>query len=277
MKANYAPFMDRLIKKYEGGYGWNKSDPGGPTKYGITCYDLAEHRGQTMNSMEGWAADVRAMSLAEAETIYAEKYAAAVMFNDLPNGIDCVMMDYAVNSGPARAVRVAYALFKMPQKARMSEWLLEELRNCDAKWFINAMCDERLAFMHRIRGGRSWKKFGRGWQRRVDDLREYTLSLAVSKKPVAADDLSKVTTPKASNVDPMLKDHAVAGTVATSFAAGAGQHLSQPDQVSPVFFIGIVAAVIAAGVVFYFIKKRAAAKADETVVLPPRVEAHGVA
>ena len=75
MEENYSAFCSRMIKKYEGGYCWDKGDPGGPTKYGITCYDLAEHRGRKMSSMSTWAPIVRSMPLSEAEEIYAKKYA----------------------------------------------------------------------------------------------------------------------------------------------------------------------------------------------------------
>ena len=98
-----------MISRYEGGYCWDKEDPGGPTKYGITCYDLAEHRGKRMTSMAAWASIVRDMPLSEAEDIYEIKYARAVSFAALPAGVDCVMMDYGVNSGIGRVNRVARA------------------------------------------------------------------------------------------------------------------------------------------------------------------------
>ena len=60
MQSTYKAFIDRVIDKYEGGYGWDKDDKGGPTKYGITCYDLAEHMGQKMTSMAQWAPIVKA-------------------------------------------------------------------------------------------------------------------------------------------------------------------------------------------------------------------------
>ena len=65
--ADYQPFVERMIQRYEGGYGWDAADPGGPTKYGITCYDLAEHRHQTVTSMAAWAPLVKAMTLDEAD------------------------------------------------------------------------------------------------------------------------------------------------------------------------------------------------------------------
>ncbi len=30
---DYKPFVERMISRYEGGYGWDRNDPGGPTKF----------------------------------------------------------------------------------------------------------------------------------------------------------------------------------------------------------------------------------------------------
>src|ERR1700731_2253082 len=98
MHSTYQVFVDRMIAKYEGGYGWDKGDPGGPTKYGITCYDLAEHRGKKMNSMSAWAPLVKAMTRVEADDIYFTKYARALRYDELPAGVDVVVLDYGVNS-----------------------------------------------------------------------------------------------------------------------------------------------------------------------------------
>jgi hypothetical protein len=79
MEENYSAFCDRMIKKYEGGYGWDKGDSGGPTKFGITCYDLAAHRGQKMDSMKRWAPIVYAMAAVVKDTISGNVYLA---YND---------------------------------------------------------------------------------------------------------------------------------------------------------------------------------------------------
>src|SRR6516165_5391519 len=89
--ADYQPFVERMIFRYEGGYGWDKSDPGGPTKYGITCYDLAEFMHEKMDSMARWAPIVKAMTLATADQIYQQKYAVQCDFNDLMAGADCTV------------------------------------------------------------------------------------------------------------------------------------------------------------------------------------------
>src|SRR5674476_1487153 len=180
MQTDYTPFIDRLIDRYEGGYGWNRKDPGGPTKYGITCYDLAAHRGQKMISMATWAPIVQAMPRSEAEDIYQIKYAAGVAFDDLPAGVDVVMLDYAVNSGVARPIRVARALLNQGAGDRLTPALVDAIKQADPKKFIDDMCAERLHFMHAIRGGSAWTEFGRGWGARVADLKAYGEHLALA-------------------------------------------------------------------------------------------------
>lgn len=242
MQVDYAPFVDRMIHKYEGPYGWNKKDPGGPTKYGITCFDLAEHMNQPMDSMERWAPTVQAMSLQTAEDIYRVKYAVGVGFDRLPAGCDVVVMDYAVNSGVGRGHMILKEFATVLDR--------------DPVTFINAVCDERLRFMHGIRGGSAWAEFGRGWNARVVDLRAYALHLAAGSTPEtapAAPDLSNVVTPKAIHVGKTATNKTTGGAIATGVAAH--------EAGLPFWGVGIAcAAVIAVGII-YEARSEASAKA----------------
>jgi lysozyme family protein len=269
MQANYKSCIDRIINKYEGGYGWSKSDPGGPTRYGITCYDLAEHRGQKMTSMAAWAPLVQAMPLAEAEAIYSTKYATGVQFNALPSGVDMAMLDYGINSGISRPILVAAELLKLPNHTRMDPTLLAAIQKADPKWLIDAMCKERLAFMHGIRGGSMWAEFGHGWQTRVDDVDSYSDALASPQKPIpAAPDLSKTVTPKASHVDPKTDTKATIPTVVVAGGAAAAAGAAG----APAWVVGaVVLGALVLGLAFYLWQQHKAAAANATVVIPPNV------
>jgi lysozyme family protein len=206
MQVDYQPFIDRVIQKYEGGYGWSRNDPGGPTKYGITCYDLAEHRHLKMTSMAAWAPVVRDMSLAEAEVIYQDKYANGVNFSILPAGADCCVLDYAINSGVSRALLVTKALLRAPA-TKIDTTTATAIEAYGVQKFIAAMNAERLSFMHAIKGGAMWREYGHGWGNRVADLTAYSDHLAAVAKdptlpaaPPVAPDLTKVVTPKATHV-----------------------------------------------------------------------------
>ncbi len=265
MLATYKAFVDRMIQNYEGGYGWDKGDPGGPTKYGITCYDLAEHRGQKMDSMSRWAPIVKAMELSEAEQIYVTKYATAIRYNELPAGVDCVMMDYAVNSGESRPIRVAGAILNVPNNGRMTPTLLRAIKYADAKELVRRIDAERLTFMKGIRGGSMWRTFGHGWGMRVADLTSYSLRLAanVPTSTVIAPNLANIPTPKATHVDPHANDKGLLGAVAAGGPALALMH----DF--PWWALGVALAVVAAGAGIYLEwKRRSAVTANKTVVLP---------
>jgi lysozyme family protein len=228
MQVDYVPFVNGLmIPDYEGGYGWDKGDSGGPTKYGITCYDLAEHRGQKMNSMSAWAPLVQAMTLSEADDIYRTKYATAIGFDGLPAGPDCCEMDYGVNSGLGRVKLVRAELLKKAGKPSVDA--------CDPKWYVDAMCQERQAFLNGL--GQRMPQFLKGWTARVNNLRSYCEHLAANQPapalPVPVPSVVQAA-PKASHTDPNLSTHVT--TAVTGVGAGTGtaihQGLSLPEAVA---------------------------------------------
>ena len=249
-----------MIHRYEGGYGWNKADPGGPTNYGITCYDYAEYRGRKMDSMSNWAPLVKAMTLAEAEAIYKKKYARALKFDDLPPGIDCCMMDYGVNSGVARPIRVARALCDTPGSDALDIQLFDAIKKMDAEQFINRMCDERLTFMKRLR---TWPTFGRGWAARVADLRSYSDHLAHNSSPATAPPVAPavVPPPKATNAKKSSTTVSTGGAI----TAGAGAHLAgAPIWIS----LSVVVVAIAAGAIYEIWQQDKVSTANALVILP---------
>jgi lysozyme family protein len=270
MQVDYTPFIDRMIDRYEGPYGWNKADPGGPTNFGITCFDLAEHRGQKMTTMAAWVKPVQDMPRQEAEDIYRTKYARAEHFDDLGPGKDTVLLDYGVNSGIGRSIRVAQALLKIPSASTMTTQLVSAINVADANWFIDAVCTERLHFMHQIRGGSAWTEFGKGWGARVADLNTYSKHVASGSKlaPPPAPDLANVPTPKANHDNPTLTQNTVGGVVAGS----AGTAVSTHAAGVPYWAIGlIVGTVVIAGVVYAVYKHTSNTTANSTVVLPPSI------
>lgn len=261
-QLTYTAFVDRMISKYEGGYGWNKKDTGGPTKYGITCRDLAEYMGQPMNSMSQWAPIVQQMPLSVAEEIYRKKYAAAIRYDDLPAGPDACMMDYGVNSGSARAILSARAIMRLPGRSVMDQALLDAIKKTDPVVFVNAMCAERLHFMHSIRGGEAWQEFGGGWAKRVADLQVYCDHLAVGGAAPVAPDLTHVVMPKATHVP------ATAGKATTGGAVSAGTaaHLAGGSWI----VVGVtVLGVVLLGVGYEIWQEKKAANANSRVILPP--------
>lgn len=89
------------VLAFEGGFVNHPLDPGGATNLGITRAMLARARGRPVT-----VAHVRALTRAEAASIYRRFYWNAVRADDLPGGLDLAVFDLAVNAGPTRAARL---------------------------------------------------------------------------------------------------------------------------------------------------------------------------
>src|SRR5215217_895085 len=99
--------LDEVLR-HEGGYADHPSDPGGETNLGINHKTLARWR-----MVSPWwtllKEAVRDLKRAEAAKIYRASYWHRSHAGQLPAGLDLALFDYAVNSGPDRAIRALQA------------------------------------------------------------------------------------------------------------------------------------------------------------------------
>jgi lysozyme family protein len=143
--GNFEPCL-AVVLKHEGGYVDHPRDPGGATNLGVT-----------IGTLSGWLrrpatkAEVRALTPEKVRPIYRKNYWDAVGADALPAGVDLAVFDPAVNSGPGRAKR----------------WYAAGRRS-DPVATVRAICDVRMGFLRALR---TWDAFGRGWSRRVADIR----------------------------------------------------------------------------------------------------------
>jgi lysozyme family protein len=112
----------------------------------VTIGTLRAWRGRAVSK-----AEVRALTVADVTPIYRSNYWNAVGGDALPAGVDLAVFDPAVNSGPARAKR----------------WYAAG-RRADAVETVRAICDVRMGFLRALG---TWSTFGKGWSRRVADIR----------------------------------------------------------------------------------------------------------
>lgn len=153
MKQNYNYALQQVLIS-EGGYSNDPRDPGGPTNFGITLNDYRSYI-----NPKGTALDVKNMTQAQAAAIYKPKYWDKVNGDSLPSGVDYCVFDYGVNSGVSRAVKVYKSL--APKYTNPVD-------------LINAICDQRLAF---LKGLGTWSTFGKGWSTRVASVRANSIKL----------------------------------------------------------------------------------------------------
>ncbi|RMF00177.1 MAG: hypothetical protein D6773_11885 [Alphaproteobacteria bacterium] len=177
MRENFKAAL-KLVLAHEGGFSNHPHDPGGATMRGITqrVYDAYRKRhGKKTRS-------VREISDAEISAIYRHQYWERIAGDALPSGVDYCVFDAAVNSGAGRAARWLQAIVGEDVDGIIGERTLAAVRRMDVAQLIDAFCDRRLAF---VRSLRTWKWFGKGWARRIADVRARALAMAHGA-PVAA-------------------------------------------------------------------------------------------
>jgi lysozyme family protein len=176
--ANFDPCLGLLLV-HEGGYSDHPSDPGGPTKFGITIGDYRKYAkpGATPD-------DIRTMRVEEARAIYKTNYWSAQRCDALPPGLDYTIFDYGVNSGIGRSGKVLRRILGLPDNtATVNDDVLRAVAKRDLRSLIAAVNDERLAF---LKGLKTWPVFGNGWNRRVAEVRAAALRMA-GAAPVPAE------------------------------------------------------------------------------------------
>jgi lysozyme family protein len=147
---------------YEGGLSNDPRDPGGRTQEGVTQLTYSTwlaHKGRQN-------ADVARISNADRDAIYREEYWDRIHGDRLRLGEDLVVFDFAVNSGPHRAVEF---------------WNNAGGLQATAVDVINKISAKRLSFLQSLK---TWRFFGPGWSKRVIACHQKALAMAAAPLPV---------------------------------------------------------------------------------------------
>ena len=156
----------KMVLEHEGGYVNHPSDPGGETKYGISKRAYPE-------------VNIADLTEEDAEEIYFNDYWNRIKGEELPAGVACVVMDYAVNSGISRASKALQSVCGIANgdgiigpASLNSVWTT--VKNTSEEDVINAVTEQRQGF---IRALSIYDTFGKGWERRIEETRAKAMEL----------------------------------------------------------------------------------------------------
>jgi len=169
VKQNFAPSLAHVLT-HEGGWADHPRDPGGATMKGVTLATYSDWLGR-----QATKAELRAISDEHLTSIYRTRFWDAVRADDLPSGLDYVVFDMAVNSGPSRAARVLQSVVGVMPDGTIGPKTLATVAAHDPAALIAAFQRNRQHFLEALP---TFDTFGKGWTRRVAEAGEIGLKLA---------------------------------------------------------------------------------------------------
>ncbi|MFG1462246.1 glycosyl hydrolase 108 family protein [Xanthobacter sp. DSM 24535] len=262
------------------------NDPGGPTKNGVIQRRYDQYRKASGLPLRS----VQFLTDEESEEIYEKYYAKAIRFDDLPAGTDYAVFDGAVNSGEGQAgkwlqraindVRSLMGQAPILVDGRIGDGTIAALNEIEDQDKVIALIQaKRLAMLKNLK---TWKYFGKGWSRRVEDVRKTSQAVARGSIELAPNPTWTKAGGKALITDAKTLPSPTKGMVAsfagtvTTGAAAVAPTLTPAQGINPtldsviqgIVIVGALAAAAGAAWAVYANKKAAAISADLDLVVP---------
>ena len=163
----------KIILHHEGGYVNHPKDPGGMTNLGVTKrvyedwvgYAVLEHTMQ--NLTEG-----------DVAPIYKKNYWDRVKGDNLPAGLDLCVFDFGVNAGTGRAAKYLQTMIGTVADGGIGPNTLRALDEyvslIGLQETIEKYQENRQRYYEKLK---TFKTFGRGWTRRVNETTQSALKM----------------------------------------------------------------------------------------------------
>ena len=161
MKQNFDTALAAVLY-HEGGFSNHIADPGGMTNLGCTKRVWEEWVGHPVDEKA-----MRALTPEDVAPLYKKKYWDAVRGDDLPDGVDYIVFDTAINSGPGRAIKFLQGCVGVDMDGALGPKTMAAVRAADSKQLVDDYAKRRLSFLQDLP---TWATFGRGWGRRVAEV-----------------------------------------------------------------------------------------------------------
>ena len=141
--------INRILAE-EGGLSAHPADPGGLTNYGIS-----QRSYPTLN--------IAALTLADAQALYRRDYWQPIHGDQLPDGLDVLLLDCAINQGPVTAIQLLQQALHIQDDGLLGPKTLSAAAVA-MPGLLDAFTAERAL---RYEFNRNEVVFGRGWYRRL--------------------------------------------------------------------------------------------------------------
>lgn len=161
MKENFDEALAAVLH-HEGGFVNHPSDPGGMTNLGCTKKVWEEWVGHQVDEQT-----MRNLKPADVAPLYKARYWDKVHGDELPAGVDYVVFDAAINSGPGRAVKWLQACVGVDPDGAIGPRTMAAVKAANPRQLVDDYNKRRLSFLSDLP---TWGTFGKGWSRRAHEV-----------------------------------------------------------------------------------------------------------
>jgi len=153
-----------IILHHEGGYVNHPKDTGGETNLGVTKRVYEDFGGEK---------EMKDLTKADVEPIYKKNYWDRVKGDDLPEGLDLCIFDFAVNAGPGRAAKFIQRLVNTTVDGGIGPNTLGKIKEYVEHYGIEqTISSYALMRQNYYESLSTFDTFGKGWTRRVSEVTE---------------------------------------------------------------------------------------------------------
>jgi len=168
MRENFDKSLVELLK-HEGGFSAHPQDPGGVTNLGVTQAVWEDWIDRAVSEE-----NMKALTPAKVAPLYREMYWDRVKGDKLPSGVDYCVFDAAVNSGVSRAAKWLQTTVGAVADGAIGEQTMKQVLLTNPQMIVDKYSAIRLEF---LKGRSTWPTFGKGWARRVEEVRVAALKM----------------------------------------------------------------------------------------------------
>ena len=158
-----------LMLKSEGGFVNNPADPGGMTNLGVTKATWESWVGRPSDEKE-----MRSLTPEKVEPLYKRKFWDACDCDLLPDGLDYLVFDFAVNAGIGRSVKTLQSCVDATMDGQIGKNTLGAVSNFPVDVVIFKFSDEKVKYYKQLP---TFPTFGKGWLARVETAKENALKM----------------------------------------------------------------------------------------------------
>jgi len=164
MKENFRAALQAVLL-HEGGFVNHPKDPGGMTNLGVTKKVWEEWVGRTVDEKT-----MRALTPEAVAPMYRKKYWDAVKGDEMPDGLDYLMFDFAVNAGPGRAIKTMQKTIGATPDGVIGPKTMAALKAANQGELVAKFSAEKEAFYRSLP---TFATFGKGWMRRLAEVKTH--------------------------------------------------------------------------------------------------------